>query len=107
MAHSAAKTEIVVPGAMMSGLMRPSSVGPMELKNARLSKRSAHTSHGQSRSLGPCTERFERYMKHQRTLELFRACINAQTAFSQGGLQCITAPISTLSERAAHASNER
>jgi len=33
--------EMVVPVAMMSGLMRPSSVGPIEEKSARLSKRSA------------------------------------------------------------------
>jgi hypothetical protein len=32
--------EMVVPGATMSGLMRPSGVGPMLVKYARLSKRS-------------------------------------------------------------------
>lgn len=31
----------MVPVAIMSGLMRPSRVGPMDEKNARLSKRSA------------------------------------------------------------------
>ena len=30
-----------MPGATMSGLMRPSSVGPMELNIAKLSNRSA------------------------------------------------------------------
>jgi hypothetical protein len=33
--------EIVVPVAMMSGLIRPSRVGPMDEKKAKLAKRSA------------------------------------------------------------------
>ena len=40
-AHPALLADMVVPGAMMSGLMRPSCVGPMLLKLAMLSQRSA------------------------------------------------------------------
>ena len=37
--------EMVVPVAMMSGFMRPSRVGPIDEKNARLAKRSAGDTH--------------------------------------------------------------
>lgn len=39
--HLALLVEIVVPVAMMSGLIRPSRVGPMDEKKAKLAKRSA------------------------------------------------------------------
>ncbi len=44
--------ETVVPGAVMSGLKRPSVVGPMEEKYARLSNRAA-----QCTSSGHCGHR--------------------------------------------------
>ena len=39
--HLALLVEIVVPVAMMSGFIRPSRVGPMDEKKAKLAKRSA------------------------------------------------------------------
>lgn len=44
-AHRALLVDMVVPVAMISGFMRPSSVGPMEEKKARLAKRSAGNAH--------------------------------------------------------------
>src|SRR5579875_3611355 len=50
--HLELLVEMVVPVAMMSGFMRPSSVGPMDEKYARLSKRSVSIT---NTPLGKCS----------------------------------------------------